>query len=215
MKVKMKSKKILAVAVAAALCLTTATCFAYGKINGFVSHSYRAGDQFPTITKMEQVLGARPDVVESFSNGFRFTSYSVGEGSSYGESDTKMQTLPELSLEYKNDAQQWIILGIHPLFAGQEFTSPQTVEIAYNDNITLYFSHSHYKFVPVDYEITPEEQALMDAGELQMGYGSDEVEDCYMTNISWVKDGMVYSLTGQDLGLSQEDMVQMVAEILG
>ncbi len=209
----MKSKKIFVAAIAAALCLTTATCFAFGKIGSFEGHSYRAGDEFPSITKMEQVLNVHPNMVENFSNGFQFTHYSVGEESSRDENGVMLETKPRVSLQYENDAKQWIALDIRPVFTGEVFGNKKATAITYGD-ITLYYFVQHHKFVPVNYEVTPEDQARMDAGELAMGYGADTVEECDMTNISWVEDGMYYSLIGQDLDLDEDDMVQMATEVI-
>lgn len=210
----MKSKKIFVAAVAAALCLTTATCFAFGKIGSFEGHSHRAGDEFPSITKLEQVLDVRPHMVETFSNGFQFTHYSVGEESSRDENGATLETKPRVSLQYENNGKQWIALDIRPVFTGETFDFDGITKIAYNEDITLYYFVQHHKFVPADYEVTPEDQARMDAGELAMGYGADAVEECDMTNLSWVEDGMYYSLIGQDLDLDQDDMVQMAAEVI-
>lgn len=211
----MKSKKVLVAAVAAALCLTSATCFALGKITGYESHSYRAGEKFPTVTKMEQVLNTRPDVVESFSNGFKFTSYSIGENTTRDENGAKLEALPELSLDYRNADNQWLVLSIHGIFTGQDFGSVSGVITLDNgEKINYHYAKDHYKFVPVNYEVTPEDQAAMDAGELNISYGSDAVEDCYMTNMTWVKDGMEYNLCGQDLNIDQEGMVAMAKEVI-
>lgn len=211
----MKSKKVLVAAVAAALCLTSATCFALGKIASYESHSYRAGESFPTVTKLEQVLNTRPDVVENFSNGFKFTRYSVGETATKDENGAKLEALPQLSLDYRNEKNQWIALSISGVFAGQDFgTISGTITLDNGEAVDYYYGKDHYKFVPVSYEVTAEDQAAMDAGELFIGYGSDAVEDCYMTNLTWVKDGMKYNLCGQDLDLDQAGMVQMAKEVM-
>ena len=212
----MKSKKVLVAAVAAALCLTSATCFALGKIASYEGHSHRAGETFPTVTKMEQVLNTRPDVVENFSNGFKFTRYSVGETTSKDENGVKLEVLPQLSLDYRNADNQWIALSICGVFTGQDFGEVSgTITLDNGESINYYYAKDHYKFVPVNYEVTPEDQAAMDAGELFIGYGANAVEDCYMTNLTWIKDGMKYNLCGQDLNMDQDDMVKMAEEVIG
>ena len=212
----MKSKKVLVAAVAAALCLTSATCFALGKIASYEGHSHWVEGDFPTVTKMEQVLDARPDVVENFSNGFKFSRYSVGETTSKDENGAKLEALPQLSLDYRNADNQWIALSIGGVFTGQDFGEVSgTITLDSGESINYYYAKDHYKFVPVNYEVTPEDQKAMDAGELFIGYGSDAVEDCYMTNLTWVKDGMKYNLCGQDLDLDQDGMVQMAKEVMG
>lgn len=211
----MKSKKILVAAIAAALCLTSATCFAFGKIGGFVSHSHWVEDDFPSITKMEQVLNTSPDVVENFSNGFNFTRYSIGEATARDENGAELETLPRLSLDYRNADNQWIALSINGVFTGQDFGEVSgSILLDDGEKVNYHYAKDHYKFVPVNYEITPEDQKAMDVGELFIGYGADAVEDCYMTNMIWVKDGMKYTLCGQDLSLDQDDMVEMAKEVI-
>lgn len=214
-KKSMKSKKVLVAAIAAALCLTSATCFAIGKIVGYESHSYRAGENFPTGAQIEQVLNARPDVVENFSNGFKFASYSIGETATKDENGTKMEVLPQVSLDYRNEKNQWIMLSISGVFAGQDFGEVSGVITLDNgEKIDYHYAKDHYKFVPVNYEVTAEDQEAIDAGKLNISYGSDTIEDCYMTNLTWVKDGMKYNLCGQDLSIDQAGMVQMAKEVI-
>ncbi len=211
----MKSKKVLVAAVAAALCLTSATCFAFGKIASYEGHSHWVEGDFPTITKMEQVLDVRPDVVENFSNGFKFTRYSVGETASKDENGAKLEALPRLSLDYRNEKNQWIALSICGVFTGQDFGEVSgTITLGNGESIDYYYAKDHYKFVPGNYEVTAEDQAAMDAGELFISYGSNAVEDCYMTNLSWIKDGMKYTLCGQDLEIDQAGMVEMAKEVM-
>lgn len=214
MKPFVKSKKLLVATMVAALCLTTATCFAMGKIAGYAGGTHRVSDEYPSSAKIEKVLHAPADSIEKFSNGFAFTSYSVGKTSSYDENGNKMETLPEVALEYQNADQTWLVLNISPVFTGQTFDAPGATEIPYNDEIMFRYHNDHYRFVPVDYEISPEEQELMDANQLYISYGADEVDDCYMSGISWVKDGLCYHLGGKDLPLDQNDMVQMAKEII-
>ncbi|MCI8335927.1 MAG: hypothetical protein HFI72_01990 [Peptococcaceae bacterium] len=123
--------------------------------------------------------------------------------------------MPELSLDYRNADNQWIVLSICGVFTGQDFGDVSgTITLANGESIDYHYAKDHYKFVPVNYEVTPEDQAAMDAGELFISYGSDAVEDCYMTNLTWVKDGMKYNLCGQDLALDQDGMVKMAEEVM-
>lgn len=209
----MKRRKLLVAGLVAALCLTGATCFAFGKIGGYSSHSYRVGGDFPTQEKVESILSAQVDTIENFSNGFHFTDYSVGSGHSYDENGHVMETLPQVVFEYRNAANEWIMLDIYPVFSGQEFSETDTI-IPYDNEISFRYNKDHYKFVPLNYEISPEEQTQMDAGELFLSYGSDSVDDCYMSNLSWVKDGIYYSFVGKDLSLDQDQLVEMAKELV-
>ena len=71
--------------------------------------------------------------------------------------------------------------------------------------------------VGTDYELTQEEQALVDAGELNVGYGAPGMERQEVTNyfVTWSDDGGNYSLmAGEDTGLTADDLFLMAEEIV-
>ena len=76
------------------------------------------------------------------------------------------------------------------------------------------YSTDTYKFFPVDYKLTEEDQEKEAAGELVISVGSEEVEIKQMEYYGWNDNGIYYSLVGFDCGFGEEAMEQMAAEIM-
>ena len=81
-------------------------------------------------------------------------------------------------------------------------------------DVTVEYKENLYKGVPADYEPTAEEQAAVDAGDLQIGYGADEVTEQNYQFLRWEQDGVAYTLTGFDLGMTADELFDMAAKII-
>ena len=71
-----------------------------------------------------------------------------------------------------------------------------------------------YLFVPPDYQVSEEEQARADAGELFVSYGTDQVENQVIKGVTWTDGGISYSMITFDSSLTPEEMVQMAGEVI-
>lgn len=69
--------------------------------------------------------------------------------------------------------------------------SPNSEEIDYN-NKTIYYGSYEYKAVPPDYKPTEEENKKVEEGSLQIGYGSDKVEEEKTQFLMWQEE--IYSI---------------------
>ena len=76
------------------------------------------------------------------------------------------------------------------------------------------FYQFDYKFVPPDYEETEEDTAAVNAGSLQLAWGSSEVEEHIIQGVVWQEDDVRYMLSGMDLTLTADEMLYMAAQIV-
>jgi len=82
-----------------------------------------------------------------------------------------------------------------------------------DNGVELRYRKLANKFVPSDYQITEAEEKLIEEGKLNVGYRSDKVELNNSLHVSWVQDGVLYSLYTFEDSLSAEEMLGMAKEV--
>ena len=209
-----KSTVIKAAAAALALIVTSGSIgFAAGRASQFYSWGTPVlngnfSDYEETVSSFSQ-----DEMVEAFSNGYKFTGFSSGGSAVKDDDGNTMGKGDRLDATYEKDGNT-IMLSVEKGSSTMYDDISTSAAAEFNEgDITYYFHELKNKFVPTDYEPTEEEQSLVDSGELNIGYGSDKVEENISQSLYWQKDGKTYSLFGFDTGLSAEDLLQMALEI--
>lgn len=202
------------VAVAAAVCvLGSITAVAAGKITQVNSQSSHANDfPYSQLGKMENKLGFVTKAPEAFSNGYRFGTGVPVERSSMDKDGNVVEKGKDVSLTYKKAGQPDLFLSVEKTNIYEESEQPdQTFD---HNGITLQYNSDNYRSVPPDYQVSAEEQAKVDAGELEISYGSREVENQVVQSLSW-KDGKTqYIMNTFDNSMTAKEMAQMAGEII-
>lgn len=194
-------KKIVAVA---AVCLLSVTAYAATQFHGSIQYSANDITAYGDLAKAEKELGFDAKYVESFENGFTF--WRGGTGATQGmdeENNPVGEKYGTLTISYQNDDGNYLILEIAE-------GNPYADEGMNTEG----YSVSKNKFVPPDYELTEEDKALQDAGELNIAYGSQEVELKTFEQYSWQDDGLYYTLGVFDCDLGEAALQGMAAEIM-
>lgn len=199
---KFGMKKVVAVA---AICLMSVTAYAATQMVGTVGHSSTDITAYEDLAKAEKKLGFDAKYVESFANGFTFANGGTGATQGMDENNNPVgEEYGTLTVCYKNDAGDTLTLRIEEgnpyVDAGEEAGNGYSV--------------SKNKFVPPDYELTEEDKALRDAGELNIAFGSDEVELKTFEHYQWQDGGLYYSLGVFDCDLGEEALKAMAAEVM-
>lgn len=210
------SKKKVILAAAVMCVMMSMAALAGGKVAGWVSGTNPNKPDitaFAELKKAESHMGAKIQAVEKFSNGFQFDRGFNQTVKEMDENNQVMGTFPSVNLRYTNGSHS-VNLYMNPI--GKDDGSEKHAEtriIAYN-GVSFTFTKDYYKFVPVGYEVTEEDQAAMDAGKLYISYGSDKVEQVVYSSVQW-ESGLNYLLmvTGDD-GVSEEALIQMAKEIV-
>lgn len=218
------SKRFI-VAFCAIFCLMCMTAMAAtGIVHGWHSHNIIGSDTKVYVDVAEKLLPQleyTPKSVEEFTNGFTFelASLSVSQGTDENYNDIGKQ-YTGCNLNYIN-AETGEELNLYTDSIPQtafpaDYVDPAAKNVITQTvgDITITYSEYQYKFVPPDYEISAEEQAAMDRGDLVMSYGSAEVEEKYLKAADWYSDGVHYNLFGWDLTLTADDMFTMAEEII-
>ena len=71
------------------------------------------------------------------------------------------------------------------------------------------------KVVPVGYELTAEDIAARDSGELVFSYGAEYPEIVHVQSVFWEMDGIKYFMTQLDGALTEEELFTMAGELIG
>lgn len=209
------AKRLAAVALVAAVAITGAMA-----ANGIVAFTFGSSWSNERMdyeeTQAELTDGAK--VPEAFSNGFVFDR---GVHVYSGEKDEDGNVLREwtnIKAEYKRDGAM-LSLSTGEVHDDDTDVNAEDDTYVYDDvreigGVTVQYKEDLYKAVPADYEPTAEEQAAIDAGELQIGYGANEITEQNYQFLRWEQDGVAYTLTGFDLGMTADELFDMAAEII-
>lgn len=209
---KWNTRKII-VAAAAICVLGSITAIAAGKVTQSVGYSSRADDfTYDKLGEIETKLGFATKAPESFSNGYHFTTGTPGTWQDMDDEGNVVEQGEDISLYYAKDGMPEIFVMVQKKAAYEE--EPPYAQTFDHDGIKIGFREDHYRFVPPNYQISAEEQAMMDAGELSMSYGSDQVEDKISQMVSWKDNGIRYDMLIWDSTLTAEDLAQMAGEII-
>ena len=193
------------VTAAAVICALSVTCYAAGHLGGVVSSGTPDIKTFAELEKAEKKLGFDAKYVETFENGMTFQRGGTGETQGQDEDGNPMgKKYKMMTVSYADEKGNEISLNID---GGSPYADAGVEE-------TEGYSTDTYKFVPVDYKLTEEDQEKEAAGELVISVGSEEVEIKQMEYYGWNDNGIYYFLVGFDCGFGEEAMEQMAAEIM-
>lgn len=192
-----KVMKKAAVVLAAVLILsTTAYATDFMNIKSLVTTGRKEyhSESYKDMGKAMKQAGFEITAPESFENGYSFRNVRVGETGAYDEHDKELFTYKDLVVYYKNPAGTNLSLFTHidreELSQGSR--EPDMTRMV--GEVQVEYRLDHYKFVPEDYELTAEDEAMLQQPGYYLSYGADTVTEQDNQNVAWVKDGVSYSI---------------------
>lgn len=210
-----------AIIAGAILIVTTATCVA--ATNGFsvTSHTYKnnAINTFPSSDTVKNTVGFLPKYVDNFDGGFKFDSFNYSDDSIKDDGGKEVSKNKTAEFEYKKaDAGKDQHLSISVTNIDEKYFEEEVKQFKdsteYN-GIKIYYSNIKYKAVPVKYEKTDEDIQLINEGTLQIGYGSDKVEENNIQTVEWYENGMKYIIWNQAYDdVSRDAMIEMAKAVI-
>lgn len=206
-----------AVAAAAVLCILIPTgVYAGGKITGYASSS-KLGSSYTSydeLEKSQKATGFVFDSVERFSNGYTFSEMEVIDVDKIDDEFNRMDSFKEWWGRYTREGSPEISLVVHAVLPEAAENTPEPTETTVIDGISVSYNLDHYKFVPEDYELTPEDEANMEGPHYYISYGSDAVEESNTSHVTWEKDGMHYLIMCFDSDLDANGLYEMAEELI-
>lgn len=207
------AKRLAAVALVAAVVITGAVA-ANGI--GVLTFGSSWSNERMNYEEMQAELTDGAKVPASFSNGFAFDrGVHVYGGEEDGDGNV-LRSWTDIESEYKRDG---VKLNLSTGEVRDDGTDVDAAADAYDEvreigSVTVQYKEDRYKAVPADYEPTAEEQAAIDAGDLQIGYGANEITEQDYQFLRWQQDGVAYTLFGFDLDMTADELFQMAQEII-
>lgn len=204
-------KKAVIATVAAVMVLGTLTV-ASGGVAGIRSSSSARLDytKYTDLATAESRVGVTTNAPQSFSNGYTFKGITIKDMTYENEENAAIDSFQSVQVRYKSgsDDVSYEVLPRHIL---PVYNS--SMEHFEKDGITYYYHAVRSKWVTPDYKPTAEEQAQVEAGTLNIGYGADSISYSDSMSLTWEKNGQMRQLFCMDVDLSKEDFINMALEI--
>lgn len=209
---KHRNWKKVVIAAAAICVFGSITAVALNKPKYISSHSSQneAVRDYEAAKSMMHGFDASAKVVEEFSNGYKFKEAVPKYESTHDEEHNMLEQETSMSFTYEKKGMEDVI------FSSSRLTVPggnPDEVLVLDDGTELGYHRMANKFVPPDYTPTEEELKLQEEGKLNIGYGSDKVQEKVSVSVYWVQDGVTYSLFSFNDSLTAEEMFQMAKEV--
>lgn len=207
---KISSKKIISlIAIAAVLaCLTTA--FAAGGLGGWHSHHTSKFDNIHNNAPLAKELGFAPVLIERFENGYSFVDGTISDNQITDDDGSVKEEFRSAFMTYAR--------GDDELMFSQDRSDSVVVDkgeiMGAVDGIDIYYYGYTNKFVPEDYQMTEEDKAAEESGELIFSWGSDEVMVKEIRSVQWKADGIACMLMQMDGKLTADELTEMAKEAI-
>lgn len=208
-------KRAIATLAVASLAVTGA--WAGGRAFSVSSHTYRdkAWKDFDQTASYAEQIEGNVKYLESFTNGYTFQEGNTQTSRINDADDNIISTFTDLFLMYGKDGND-LFFEVGPVQEDLEYISPfdkvreiNGVEVRYREMFNI--------FLPPDGSVKPteEEQAKADAGEINIGYGSDTREEKTYYTVKWIEGDLAYDISAFDVtDLTEDDFFQMASEVI-
>ena len=200
----------IAAAVMALLC---ATAFA----SGIIYTAWGSGHSYfpdytgiPSRQTLQRDIGFATDVVEAFSNGYRYKSGYIVRNRAYGADGKVAMRYPGLHCYYAKDGAR-VDLDIEEDFGGFD-EDIETAEVY--AGCELKYDAYLNKFVPADYRLTEQDKLDEASGKYVFSYGNPTVEIDAVQLVLWRDAGLNYTICVMDSELGRDELIQMAKEII-
>lgn len=202
------------VLIAAVMMLLTVSAYA---LNGTVaswgtaaSPYYYSFESLPSSEKLEKELGYLPAITAEFENGYALSSGSVSYGALYDAAYNEIERYKELTVTYDKDGDK-LIYAVYKFDASMKMNGDIIAEV---DGVEIKYNAYTNKLVPEDYQMTDEDKAAKESGELIFSWGVDNIRIARVQGVNWEQDGIFYGLTQIDGRLTPEELAAMAAELI-
>lgn len=213
----MKRKHMKWIAVGAMLLMTSTAAYAVTNLSNHEGHTYHDQDfkEPPSVSQMNEKVGYAPQYVEQFSNGWAFERASIICNQSSDEETAATQEWKSIDFNYQSKTEEgWVSLSTTNVPANNLFEG-ETVQLkAQEGTISGIYSEQKFKFVPPNYELTKADKAAEANGSLVISYGSTEIEEEVIRNLTWKNNGIDYQLFTNCAEVDRNALQDMANEVL-
>lgn len=163
----------------------------------------------PSESEFTKKVGFVPKCPESLGK-YKY-SYSVPVDSlANDEQGNSVKKYKEINISYDTPKGN-LFMSVSP-----EITNDQSLKsekIDYKDK-TIYYGSYEYKAVPPDYKPTEEENKKIDDGSLQIGYGSEKIEEQKTQFLMWQEGDLQYLIMDMGVEISKDEFINMAKQVI-
>ena len=165
----------------------------------------------PSRQKLLEDIGIETNVLEEFSNGFRFRAGYITHFKEDGEDGDEPILYDGLHCEYRRGRER-VDLTIEggPADSSLEELEPSEVYGGYEVKYYAYLN----KFVPEGYQFTEQDLADEASGKYIFSYGTSKVEIDAVQQVYWRDAGLNYSICVLNSELTEAELLQMAREVI-
>lgn len=208
---RIKLRRVMIAAVAAVMLLTVTAYAVSAEMGSWnAKETGRKFSELPTAEYCLSELGYVPLMTESFENGYVFTGGGIEEKSFTDRSGGIIEEYLSLSLDYEKEGDR-LSLSTDKFRTALDMSGDDSRVI---DGVKLMYGSYVNKVVPADYELTAEDMAARDRGELVFSYGSEYPYTVHVQSVFWELDGIKYFMTQLDGALTEEELFAMAGELI-
>lgn len=176
------------------------------------------GYTYEQVAEVEEKLGYHFHVPESIAEGYSDPELSIVDEAVAGEDGDVLYSYKSASVNYTKDGAGWICVNATRREDLEDETSENVAELDYDerkeiDGFLVDVTTQNYKFVPEDYELTPEDQTAIDKGDLTVSYGTEEISEMIISSASFDIDGIAYLIVDAN-GSNAESMYAMAEKVI-
>lgn len=182
-----------------------------GKIISYSSSSRTLNEMkyIPAESEFTKKVGFVPKCPENLGQ-YKYL-YSVPVDSlADDEQGNSVKKYKEINISYDVPKGN-LFMSVSPYITNDQ--SPNSEEIDYN-NKTIYYGSYEYKAVPPDYKPTEEENKKVEEGSLQIGYGSDKVEEEKTQFLMWQEGDLQYLIMDMGTEIPKDEFVNMAKQVI-
>ena len=161
----------------------------------------REYEDYGQLSRVLKILGFACHVPEKLPGGYAFVNMSITQNTALGDGNSHLYEYQGLMVDYQNREGGSVSLSMAKK-ADEDWgvEAPHAVEgnAGTLKGIPVDAGVRRYRFVPPTYQVSEEEKALQEAGELYISYGAKEVEEREIANVSFVMEGIDYELVDME-----------------
>ncbi len=217
----MKKKRIITFALAAVLMLALGiSAYAiWGVPKWTATHNMENTGEYTSLNELpevERIIGYDVCLVDRFTNGFAFSKLRVDGLADYDEDYNILKEYYGVNATYRTPNGAEMMLFLSPVSENsnsQEARAASSERVIGETAVKIY--RDHYKFVPEDYEKTPEDIAAEAGGHYYISFGAGQIEERDIVSADVVLNDVNYTFYFDNAAECSDEMLfQMVSELL-
>ncbi len=219
--VYMNKKRIITFALAAALMIALGiTAYAiWGAPKWTATYNMENTGEYTSFSELpevERIVGYDICLVDRFTNGFAFSKLRVDGLADYDEDYNILKEYYGVNATYKTANGAEMMLSLSPVSDipnSQETRAASSGCFIGETEVRIY--RDHYKFVPEDYEKTPNDIAAEAGGHYYISFGADQTEERDIVSADVILNDVNYTFFFDNSAeCSDEMLIQMASELL-